>query len=217
MSHFTLVRTDRRTTIKWLAAAAASIPLFSARSFAAQGAVRHGYGMNPDLGKVYLPGQLWPLTLTDAQHVTVAALSDLIIPADSTSPSASEVGVPDFIDEWISAPYLDTDYINFSADRSVILEGIVWLNGQSDARFGKTFAGLTELKRKQICDDICFLPRAKPEFQQPARFFARFRDLTAAGFYTTPEGMKDLQYIGNTPLAQFDGPPLEVLRKLGIA
>jgi hypothetical protein len=216
VSRFTGARTDRRTTIKWLAAAAASVPLFNARTFAAQGPVRHGYGMNPDLGKVYLPGQLWPLTLTAAQHVTVAALSDLIIPADSTSPSASEVGVPDFIDEWISAPYPDTEYINFSADRSLILEGIVWLDGQSVERFGQTFERLTEVKRKQICDDICFLPRAKPEFKQPARFFARFRDLTAAGFYTTPQGMKDLQYVGNTPLARFDGPPQEVLRKLDL-
>ena len=49
-----------------------------------------------------------------------------------------------------------------------------------------------------------------------AKFFARFRDLTATGFYTSPVGMKDIGYVGNTPLAQFEGPPPEVLRKLGL-
>ncbi|HYP15660.1 MAG TPA: hypothetical protein VEQ65_00505, partial [Opitutus sp.] len=58
---------------------------------------------------------------------------------------------------------------------------------------------------------------AKPEFKQPAAFFARFRDLTAGGFYTTPQGMKDLGYIGNVPLPSFDGPPPELLKKLGLA
>jgi hypothetical protein len=28
--------------------------------------------------------------------------------------------------------------------------------------------------------------------------------------------MKDLGYVGNVPLASFDGPPVEVLRRLGL-
>jgi len=173
--------------------------------------------MDPNLGRTYLPGELWPLTLTPSQYITVAVVCDVIIPADSASPSAAEVGVPDFIDEWISAPYGDTDHANFSADRSLILEGIAWLDGQSIERFAQLFARLTETQQKQICDDVCFLPRAKPEFRQAATFFARFRDLAAAGFYTTPTGMNDLRYVGNTPLPRFYGPPHEILTKLGLA
>jgi len=60
------------------------------------------------------------------------------------------------------------------------------------------------------------LPDAKPELKAGAKFFAKFRDLTAGGFYTTPEGMKDVGYIGNVPLAEFKNPPPEVLTKLGI-
>ena len=59
--------------------------------------------------------------------------------------------------------------------------------------------------------------KATPEFQPAARFFKRFRDLTAGGFYTTPEGMKDIGYTGNVPLPEFAGPPPEVLAKLGLA
>jgi hypothetical protein len=68
-----------------------------------------------------------------------------------------------------------------------------------------------------IADEICHAPDAKPAFASAAKFFARFRDLTAGGFYTTPEGMKDLKYIGNTPLPEFKGPPPEVLALLGLS
>lgn len=42
-------------------------------------------------------------------------------------------------------------------------------------------------------------------------------DVKAAGFYTTPAGRNDLNYIGNVPLAAFEGPPLEVLKAAGLA
>ncbi len=72
-------------------------------------------------------------------------------------------------------------------------------------------------QRNALCEDISLVAKAKPEFKTAAQFFKRFRDLTAGGFYATPEGMKDIGYVGNTPLATFAGPPPEVLRKLGLA
>ncbi|HET7062787.1 MAG TPA: gluconate 2-dehydrogenase subunit 3 family protein, partial [Rudaea sp.] len=84
-------------------------------------------------------------------------------------------------------------------------------------RFSEPFAALDEARQKAICDDICYAPTAKPRFAKAALFFARYRDLTAGGFYTTPAGRKDLQYVGNMPLERFDGPPLEALRKAGLA
>ena len=44
-----------------------------------------------------------------------------------------------------------------------------------------------------------------------------FHNLTAGGFYTTPEGWKDIGYVGNVALAEFPGPPPEVLKHLGLA
>jgi hypothetical protein len=41
--------------------------------------------------------------------------------------------------------------------------------------------------------------------------------LTAGGYYSTAAGRKDLQYIGNVPLKSFEGPPLELLQKLGLS
>ena len=153
----------------------------------------------------------WPRLLSAAELVTLSALCDTIIPADDKSPGASAVGVPAYINEYVSAPY---DW----AERALVRVrgGLTWLDVESGKRFGKRYAALTEPQLTQICDDICYLPKAKPEFQAAARFFDQVRDLTASGFYTSDAGMKDLQYVGNVPLAKFDGPPLEVLRKLGL-
>ena len=54
----------------------------------------------------------------------MAALCDVVIPADDRSPSASAVGVTDFIDEFVSAPYPDN-----VRDGKKILEGLAWLDG----------------------------------------------------------------------------------------
>jgi len=121
------------------------------------------------------------------------------------------VGVVDFLDEWISAPYPAQ-----VADRGIVLPGLAWIDGESARRFGRAFAELDAAQQASIGDDICHAATAKPEFREAARFFATYRDLTAGGFYTTPQGRQDLRYVGNMPLATFDGPPPEVLRKVGL-
>ena len=207
---------DRRTTIKWMFAAAATVPSLRptfadevARDVAANQA---GYGTDPDLQKEWKPGGPWPLTLTESARETAKALCDLIIPADDVSPAASSVGVVEFIDEWISAPYPQQ-----RSDRPIVLTGLSWIEAESQKRFRKAFPALTDAQRAQIADDICSPAKAKPELADAAKFFSKFRDLTAGGFYTTPVGMKDIGYTGNVPLAKFDGPPLEALKKAGLA
>ena len=170
-----------------------------------------GYGTDPDLLKTYHPGEVWPLTLTAPQRQLAGVLSDLIIPADEHSGSASSVGVVDFIDEWVSAPYPDC-----RRDRPLVLAGFGWLDAEAARRFGKGFVALDAGQRTGICDDICDAARAAPARGDAARFFAVYRDLTAAGFYSTPVGREDLGYIGNVPLKHFDGPPVELLRKLNL-
>jgi hypothetical protein len=211
-----LPRIDRRTAIKWMMTASASLALSPNFSVAADEGVAAvygtGYGTDPDLTKTYKPGDIWPLTLTLHQRQTVAALCDVIIPADAKSPSASTVGVHDFIDEWISAPYPGN-----VSDRKLVLDGIAWIEAESQKRFGLAFVNTIGRQKSAICDDICFEEKAASAFKNAAHFFARFRDLTTGGFYTTPEGMKDVGYIGNVPLDKFEGPPADLIKKLGLA
>lgn len=223
---------DRRTTLKWMTAAAAGMPLLGLRAgadAAAGGAAAGagagagatagagagesaGYGTDPDLKRTYRAGDVWPLTLSEAERRTAAVLCDLILPADESSPSASSVGVVDFLDEWVSAPYPRQ-----RADRPLVLDGLAWLDEESKRRFDEPFATLDHTQLSAIADDICDEARARAEFAEAAKFFARYRDLTAGGYYSSPEGRRDIGYVGNVPQLKFAGPSPALLAKLGLA
>lgn len=233
---------DRRKTLQWMLGASAAVPFLrrpaqgappvaaaagsppapatapeaAAPETATEAAVpapaARGYGTDPDLLRTYRAGDAWPLTLTPAQRRTATALCDAIIPADEQSPAASAVGVVDFIDEWVSAPYPSQ-----REDRATVLEGLAWIDGEAAGRFGRAFADLGEAEQHALCDDLCDAARAAPRFAAAAAFFALYRDLTADGFYSTPEGRRDVGYIGNVPRATFEAPPPELLRRLGLA
>lgn len=190
---------------RMLAAAA----FLSARAGFSAPAMPSPIGLDPNLRAKIIP---WNRVLTAAELRTIGVICDLIIPADEKSPAATAVGVPDFIDEWVSAPYPQQ-----TADRKQLREGLEWMDAEASKRFGKQFADLEEAQHHEICADICFLPKTKPEHMAGASFFALMRFLTAGGFYTTPEGWADLGYIGNKPMAEFKGPPPEVLRHIGLA
>lgn len=210
-------RIDRRTTIQWMLAASAALRVAPGLAFAGAratdlpAAAVAGYGTDPDLMRLYEPGEVWPLTMSAAERRSAAALGDLVIPADADSPSASEVGVVEFLDEWISAPYPVQQ-----ADRKTVVSGLQWLDEEAQRRFRRSFAALTANEMTAICDEICFLPRAPDGLKAAATFFARFRDLAAGGYYTSPAGMRAMRYVGNVALPRFDGPPPDVLRRVGL-
>ena len=168
-----------------------------------------GTPTDPDLVS---PIVWWELQLTEDELATLAALCDVIIPEDEGSPGAAALDAHGFIDEWVSAPYDGN-----RDDLTLIRGGLVWLDIESTERFGARFTGLAPEQKRAICDDICWVENAVPEHRVAARFFDRVRDLTATAFWTTPEGMADLGFVGNRPLPRFDGPPAEVLERLGLA
>jgi len=206
-------RLPRRTVLKWFAAVAAAsqLPEFGNAAPPAATPAKTGYGTDPNLSKFYQPGDVWPLTLPAPQRQTLIALADLIFPADHLGPAASAVRVPDMIDEWLSAPYPLQQ-----KDRDVLLPGLQWIEDEARKRFTKDFSALAEEQKRAIADDICWAPEAKPEFKKAAAFFQRFRTLAASAYYGTEAGWKALGYVGNIPLANFAGPPPEVLERLGV-
>jgi hypothetical protein len=151
----------------------------------------------------------WPNKLQLRELATLSALCDMIIPADAKSPAASAVGAPAYINEWASRPGGDASLVR-------VRGGLAWLDRESTTRFGKRFHLATNAQRTAICDDICYLPKAKPEHQFAAQFFDTIRDQTATAFYTTPQGWKDLGYIGNVAMPKFEGPNAEIRRKIGV-
>ena len=212
-SHPLAARMDRRLAIKWMLAASAGALLVDplGLSAAAPGPAPGGYGKYPDLLKEHKPGDYWPLTFSEGARRDVAALCNLIIPMDDRSPSASSLGVHDFIDEWVSAPYPAQ-----AKDRTIILEGLAWVDAQSRRRFGVAFSDASPEERLSLCGEMAPEAPAGSELERPSRFFRRFRNLTLAGFFSTPVGMKDLGYVGNVPLPRFEGPPADLVERLGL-
>jgi hypothetical protein len=139
---------------------------------------------------------------------TVRVLVDLIIPRDDRSGSATDAGVPEFMD------FIVLD----QPTRQVAMRGgLAWLDRECQLRFDKTFVDCSADERNAVLDDIAWPQRATTARAHGVAFFNSFRDLTAAGFWTSRVGIADLQYLGNRSVAQWRGCPDEALRKLGVS
>jgi hypothetical protein len=146
-------------------------------------------------------------TFNDHQWHTVQVLCNLILPADHRSGSATDAGVPEFIDDWIAFRKVQDGNADLEAQ---IFGGLMWLEEHSLAASGKPFADAPVEQQKQILDRIAYPDRAAPEDHRWVVFFNRFRDLTVGGFYSSKMGVKDLPYLGNTIVTNWIGCPPDV-------
>ena len=148
-----------------------------------------------------------PKFFTAHEYATVAVLVDLIIPKDERSGSATDAGVPEFMD------FMMTD----RPDGQVPMRGgLAWLDNECYERFGKTFVATAPSEQTAVLDDIAWPKKAKPEMSQGVAFFNMFRDMTASGFWSSKIGVADLDYRGNTFVREWAGCPPEALQKLGV-
>jgi hypothetical protein len=148
-----------------------------------------------------------PQFFTTHEYQTVRVLCDLIIPKDERSGSATEAGVPEFM-----------DFILFDQpDRQVAMRGgLAWMDLEAQRRFDKTFLAASDAQRREILDDVSTYGELKPGMTHGRTFFRSFRDLTSSGFWTSKMGIEDLGYIGNTFVPEWNGCPKDVLTKLGL-
>lgn len=196
---------SRREAIAMIIAATAVTTALNSRGVAAE-LTPPGLGYDPNLLKKEIP---WPRILTEAEKRVVTALCDVILPADEFGPAASAVGVPDFIDEWVSAPYEVQ-----VKDSKVIREGIAWTDAEAKKRFGKGYAESSAEQQTALLEDMA---KEGTEARKAAgAFFSLLRDRASGGYYTTQEGWKAIGYTGNAPTAEFAGPSEEVLRHAGL-
>jgi hypothetical protein len=174
-------------------------------------------------GKAYVPKFFNP-----QEWKTVRILVDLIIPKDERSGSATDAGVPEFMDYLMNDP-TDTD-IQRERRQTAMRGGLAWINSVSERRFGHGFAEATEAERTAILDEIAYSKdeqEDEAEMREPRdlrvmvkhgpSFFNSFRDLTASGFWSSKMGVEDLGYMGNKFVAEWKGAPPEVLAKLGLS
>jgi hypothetical protein len=143
---------------------------------------------------------------TAAELTTIGILCDIIMPADGKSGSATQAGVPAYIE------FMAKDQPLY---QTPLRGGLKWLDIVCVKRFGKAFSLCSSKERIEIVDEIAYPNDVKPEYTQGASFFTQMRNLTVAGFFTTQIGFDALGYVGNRP-NQWDGVPQEVLDKYGL-
>ncbi len=144
---------------------------------------------------------------TDAEMATITILANIIIPKDDVSGSASDAGVPEFINFIV---------LDMPHHQVPMRGGLRWLDMQCLSRFGKDFSSCSKEQQMEMVDAIAWPEKAKPEMAPGVSFFNRMRNLTATGFYTSEMGVNDLGYMGNRP-NQWNGVPDDVLKQYGMS
>lgn len=140
------------------------------------------------------------------EKATITALADIIIPKDDQSGSASDAGVPDFIEFIVK---------DEPQHQLPMRGGLRWLDMECLSRFEKDFVSCTSQQQVAVVSDIAFPAMVKPGMLPGITFFNKMRDLTATGFYTSKLGIADLGYKGNSP-GKWEGVPPDVLKKYGL-
>jgi gluconate 2-dehydrogenase gamma chain len=159
-------------------------------------------GAQPARPRPYVPKQFTP-----DEWRLLRMLVDYLIPRDARSGSATDAGVPEFMDFMLG---------EYASMRTWMRNGLGWMNAESRKRFQKSFVSASDAQRSEILDAIAFPTRAAAEVKAGVEFFNNLRNLTASGFYSSRIGIADLGYTGNRPVAEWKGTPPEVMRKLGL-
>lgn len=199
----------RRRVLQMIAGTSATLTAYPfITGFTQTGQADKGYGYDPNLMQGEVP---WGNSLTGAQFKALEIVGDIILPADTHSPKASDLQIADFVSEWVSAPYPDQQN-----DRTIILGGLDWLDQQAKKTFGSHFIKASTNQQLKIFDELAFSVQSETARKEQSTFFNRLVFIFVGGFYTTQEGMSDIGYIGNVPLQRFDGPPLNIRERLGL-
>ncbi len=149
-----------------------------------------------------------PTVLNRHEYETVKMLADWIIPADDRSGSATDAGVPAFIDFILE----DTEGIE-----EPLREGLSWLDTHVASTGGRTFIELPSEDQEAVLSRIAYPDDVEPALREGAQFFTLMRDMTASGFWSSQMGVEDLGYAGNTANPGWEGCSHEAMAHLGLS
>ena len=133
---------------------------------------------------------------TPEQNELLDRLSEMIIPADERSPGAHEAKVSYFIDLMVANSRKDA--------QQQWVAGLKAVEAEAQKRFQKPFLKCSSEEQDRIMATMA-AHEEKPGTDLE-RFFTRLKSMTIDGYYTSAIGIhKELQYKGNTAVAEFPG------------
>jgi len=136
----------------------------------------------------------------------IRVIVDLIIPKDAKSGSATDAGVPQYMD------FFCTEYPSYAWMR----DALRWFDGFAYSSFKKSFMKCTDAERRQLFDQVAWPAKAAPGLREGVTFFNRLRDFTTSGFFSSRMGVADIGYMGNRAVGSWNGCPPAALRHLGV-
>ena len=158
-----------------------------------------------------------PLFFTPHEYATIERLVDLIIPNDGKL-GALETGVAEFIDFMVASsadlgvfryqpvrihrPVADEDRIpDALKSRSHNIQdqfrfGLSWLDGHAQLHLGRSFVQCIYDQQVELLRHLAYKNRYRPDEDEGRAFFALVRQYTVMGFYTTREGLEQLDFKG---------------------
>jgi len=135
------------------------------------------------------PGVTWtPVLFTEDQAIMITAITDIILPKTET-PSASELGVPKFIEDMVSQVYE-------KKSREHFMTKMLDFETECAEKMGKNFNKLNAEKQQTfIYEKHAWIGENRniPGSERP--FIWLIKELTISGYFTTEVGMTQiLQY-----------------------
>ena len=138
-----------------------------------------------------------PKTFAVPDFRTLERLCDLIIPVENGAPGALAAQVP----AWIDTISSENDELKASYGK-----GFAWLAETMKARGAADFISATPEQQTALLDQIAYRRNASPELTPGIDFFTLVRRMTVDAFYTSPIGIKDIDYRGNAPMGSYPAP-----------
>jgi hypothetical protein len=123
-----------------------------------------------------------PKALSAAQNETVITLAELIIPQTETA-GATKANVNRFID----AVLADAS----STDRQKFVDGLAWLDAQSQRDAGVPFAKASAAHQTALLRAVSTNKAPSAAEQVGVEFFQAVKSLTITGYYTSEIGMRE--------------------------
>jgi hypothetical protein len=138
-----------------------------------------------------------PKCLTRHEFATLRKLSDHIIPADDHSKGAIDGGAAEFIDFLCSR---NTELAQ------IYTGGLAWLDDAMMRNHQTNFLDAKPEYQTAMLDLIAYRKNESPALGPGIHFFTWVRNMVVDAYYTSPVGIADLGFMGNTAVSTFSVP-----------
>jgi gluconate 2-dehydrogenase gamma chain len=132
-----------------------------------------------------------PKAFTPHNFETLRKLAEIIVPG------ATEGGAAEYID-FLASHNSELAYI-FDG-------GFAWLDDYMSKTYGADFLTAKPAQQTELLDKLAYRKNVTPETAPGVRFWTWTRNMVVDAYYTSPAGVKDIGYMGNTAMSSFSVP-----------